>query len=61
MQTKQKHTLGFMSLIEIYAPIEICETEEMFYAKLGFEWEQSLTGCIQFLKTSMLQLGSLWL
>lgn len=31
-----KHTLGFMSLVPVYAPTTMCEPEEMevFYAKL---------------------------
>ena len=36
MRVRLKHTLGFMSLVAVYAPTEMCETEEkeMFYAKL---------------------------
>ena len=36
MQLRLKHNLGFMSVVAVYAPTEVCETEEkeMFYAKL---------------------------
>ena len=34
MRLRLKHTLGFMSLFEVYAPTEVCGAdEEMFYAK----------------------------
>ena len=29
-----KHSLGFMSVVAVYAPTRVCKTEEMFYAKL---------------------------
>ena len=34
MRFRLKHSLGFMSVVAVYAPTEVCETEEMFYAKL---------------------------
>ena len=36
MRVRLRHTLGFMSLIAVYAPTEMCETleKETFYAKL---------------------------
>ena len=35
MRLRLKHSLGFMSLIAVYAPTEVCGTEEeMFYVKL---------------------------
>ena len=35
MQLRLKHTLGFMSLVAVYNPTEVCGAdEEMFYAKL---------------------------
>ncbi len=36
MRVRLKHTLGFMSLVAVYAPTEMRETEEKetFYAKL---------------------------
>ena len=36
MRLRLKHTLGFMSLVGVYASTEVCETNEkaMFYAKL---------------------------
>ena len=36
MCVRMKHTLGFMSLISVYAPTEVCDQEEkeVFYAKL---------------------------
>ncbi|KAG0721860.1 putative 39S ribosomal protein L45, mitochondrial [Chionoecetes opilio] len=36
------HTLGFMSLVAVYTPTEVCETEEneMFYAKLDSVLDQ---------------------
>ncbi|KAG0723374.1 Craniofacial development protein 2 [Chionoecetes opilio] len=35
MRVRMKHTLGFMSLVAVYAPTEVHKTEEkMFYAKL---------------------------
>ena len=34
-QLRLKHSLGFMSVVAVYAPTEVCETEkERFYAKL---------------------------
>ncbi len=37
MQVRLKHTLGLMSVIAVYAPTEMCETEkkEMFFAKIN--------------------------
>ncbi|MEL6802745.1 MAG: reverse transcriptase domain-containing protein, partial [Bacteroidota bacterium] len=37
MRVRMKHTLGFISLIAVYAPTEVCKAEEkeMFYAKLN--------------------------
>ena len=42
MRVRLKHTLGFMSLVAVYAPTEMCETEEkeMFYAKLDSVLDQ---------------------
>ena len=35
MRLRLKHSLGFMSVVAVYTPTEVCETEEeMFYAKL---------------------------
>ena len=36
MRLRLKHSLGFMSLVAVYAPTEVCGTEEkeMFYVKL---------------------------
>ena len=36
MRLKLKHSLGFMSVVAVYAPSELCETEEkeLVYAKL---------------------------
>ena len=37
MRLSLKHSLGFMSVVAVYAPIEVCETEKkMFYAKLDY-------------------------
>ena len=43
MQLRLKHSLGFMSVVAVYAPTEVCETEEkeMFYAKLDSVLNQS--------------------
>ena len=37
-----KNSLGFMSVVAVYAPTEVCETEEkeMFYAKLDSVLDQ---------------------
>ena len=42
MQLRLKHSLGFMSVVAVYAPTEVCETEEkeMFYAKLDSVLDQ---------------------
>ncbi|MFV0264599.1 MAG: endonuclease/exonuclease/phosphatase family protein, partial [Kluyvera sp.] len=42
MRVRLKHTLGFMSLIAVYAPTEVCETEvkEVFFAKLNSVLDQ---------------------
>lgn len=42
MRVRLKHTLGFMSLVAVYAPTEMCEIEEkeMFYAKLDSVLDQ---------------------
>ncbi len=42
MRVRLKHTLGFMSLVAVYAPTKMCETEEkeMFYAKLDSVLDQ---------------------
>ena len=41
MRLRLKHSLGFMSVVTVYAPTEVCETEEkMFYAKLDFVLDQ---------------------
>ena len=44
MELRLKHTLGFMSLIAVYAPTEVCGADEkkMFYAKLDFVLDQCL-------------------
>ena len=36
MRLRLKHTLGFMSLVAVYTPTEVCgaDEKEMFYAKL---------------------------
>ena len=36
MQLNLKHSLGFMSVVAVYAPTEVCETEdkEMLYTKM---------------------------
>ena len=34
MRLKRKLTLGFIFVAAVYAPTEVCETEEIFYAKL---------------------------
>ena len=42
MRLKLKHSLGFMSVVAVCAPTEVCETEEkeMFYAKLDSVLDQ---------------------
>ncbi|KAG0715672.1 Craniofacial development protein 2 [Chionoecetes opilio] len=42
MRVRMKHTLGFMSLVAVYAPTEVRRTEEkeMFYAKLNSVLDQ---------------------
>ena len=42
MLLRLKHSLGFMSVVAVYAPTEVCETEgkEMFYAKLDYVLDQ---------------------
>ena len=41
MRLREKHSLGFMSLVAVYAPTEVCETEEeMFYDKLDSVLDQ---------------------
>ena len=42
MQLRLKHSMGFMSVVAVYAPTEMCETEEkeMFYAKLELVLDQ---------------------
>ena len=42
MRLRMKHTLGFMSVVAVYAPTEMCETDEkeMFYAKLNSVLDQ---------------------
>ncbi|KAG0725368.1 Craniofacial development protein 2 [Chionoecetes opilio] len=42
MRVRMKHTLGFMSLVAVYAPTEMRKTEEkeMFYAKLDSVLDQ---------------------
>ena len=42
LRMRLKHTMGFMSLIAVYAPTEVCEIEEkeMFYAKLDSVLDQ---------------------
>ncbi|KAG0717729.1 Craniofacial development protein 2 [Chionoecetes opilio] len=42
MRVRMKHTLGFMSLVAVYAPTEVRKTEEkeMFYAKLNSVLDQ---------------------
>ena len=42
MRLRLKHSLGFMSVVAVYAPTEVCETQEkeMFYSKLDFVLEQ---------------------
>ena len=42
MRVRLKHTMGFMSLIAVYAPTEMCEMEEkeLFYAKLDSVLDQ---------------------
>ena len=43
MRLRLKHNLGFMSVIVVYAPTKMCETEqEMFYAKLDSALGQCL-------------------
>ena len=36
MRLRLKHSFGFISVVAVYAPTEVCETEEkeMFYAKV---------------------------
>ena len=42
MRLRLKHTLGFMSLVAVYAPTEVCGAgeKEMFYAKLDSVLDQ---------------------
>ena len=41
MRLRLKHSLGFMSVVAVYAPTEVCETEEeMFNAKLDSVLDQ---------------------
>ena len=40
MQLRLKYTLGFMSVVAVYVPTEMCETEEMFYTKLNSVLDQ---------------------
>ena len=52
-----KHTLGFMSLVAVYVPTEVCGEEEMFYAKLDCSGSMPLLGHTHcFWATSMLPL-----
>ncbi|KAG0717656.1 Craniofacial development protein 2 [Chionoecetes opilio] len=46
MRVRMKHTLGFMSLVAVYAPTEMRKTEEkeMFYAKLDSVLDQCPPG-----------------
>ena len=42
MRLRLKHTWGFMSLVVVYAPTEVCgaDEKEMFYAKLDSVLDQ---------------------
>ena len=40
MGLRLKHILGFMSLVAVYAPTEVCGADEMFYAKLNSVLDQ---------------------
>ena len=42
MRLRLKHCLGFMSVVAMYVPTKVCETEEKetFYAKLDFVLDQ---------------------
>ena len=42
MLLRLKHSLGFMSVVAVYAPTTVCETEEkeMFYGKLDYVLDQ---------------------
>ena len=44
MRLRLKHTLGFMSLVAVYAPTKVCgaDKKEMFYAKLDSVLDQCL-------------------
>ena len=46
MRLRLKHTLGFMSLVAVYTPTEVCgaDEKEMFYAKLDSVLDQCPTG-----------------
>ena len=60
MQLRLKHTLGFMSLIAVYAPTEVCgaDKKEMVYAKLDSVWISVPAGtCSLPWATSMLSLA----
>ena len=53
MRLRLKHSLGFMSVVAVYAPTEVCETEEkeMFYAKLDSVLHQC-PSCDEFIVLS---------
>ena len=40
LRLRLKHNLSFMSFGTVYAPTEVCETEEMFYIKFDSVLEQ---------------------
>ena len=40
MRLRLKHSLGFMSVVAVYAPTEVCETEKLFYSKLDAVLDQ---------------------
>ena len=58
MRLRLKHTLGFMSLVAVYAPTEVCgaDEKEMFYAKLDCSGSVPPPGYTQSWVTSMLPL-----
>ncbi len=55
-----KHTLSFMSLVAVYAPTEMCETEEeTFYGKLDSVLDQCSL-LLNFARSRGLRIAGSW-